>query len=240
MSFWIQFEILLKDSSLSLKLIEKFKLTFGDTMKKALLYCLCLLLPVTVFAISDPLKKVARNFSKVIKKMDKKATVGLLAFPYHDGRVSSGSSIVSERLTSHMAAIKGLRVVERNLITKIMEEQRLSETGVIDPDTAQKLGKILGVDVIVTGTLIDLGEDRTEINARGLLADTGEVIAADWIIIDRTWKDRPRSLRARPPKKRLPATVESDPAEDEEDDDPIRIGYPSRGGYYGGYGRGYR
>jgi len=149
--------------------------------------------------------------------------VGLLAFPYHDGRVSSGSSIVPEKLTTYMVFIKGLRVVERSLILKLLEEQHISETGVIDPSTAKEMGRILGIDVIVTGTLIDLGRGKTEINARGLMADTGEIIAASQAVIKTTWSDRPRMIGANIVKaKKMKKSDKGNEA--------IEIGVPSRGG----------
>jgi hypothetical protein len=153
-----------------------------------------------------------------------KIRVGLLAFPYHDGRISSGSSIVCERLTTYLVATKGLRVVERRLVQKLLEEQKLNETGVIDPTTARKMGQVLGVDILVTGTLIDLENGNTEVNARALKSDTGEVVSAAHAVIDRTWTVAPRVVRRTPP----PPPAEVQPVEKEvPSDEPIRIGYPA-------------
>jgi len=152
-----------------------------------------------------------------------------LAFPHHDDRISSGSSIVSERLTTHLASIKGIRVVERRLISKLMEEQKLNETGVIDSSTAQKIGQVLGINVIVTGTLIDLSEEETEVNARCLKTDTGEIITASSVKVERTWKDRPKTKRA-PKKYNMDSTskVRVKPKEAEA----IEVGYPTGGRYH--------
>ena len=67
----------------------------------------------------------------------KKPTVGILTFPYHDGKISSGSTILSERLTTYMADVKTVRVIERSLLKKVLEEQHLAETGAIDASAAQ-------------------------------------------------------------------------------------------------------
>jgi TolB-like protein len=181
------------------------------------------------------MNKVAKQLVKKIEKM-KTPRVGILAFPYHDGKISSGSSIVSERLTTYLAKRKKIRVVERRLISKILEEQRMNETGVIDPNTAQKMGQVLGIDVIVTGTLIDLDEDRTEVNARALDAETGEIISAASGKIVKTWKDRPRSPN--PPKFRT-QRVDPQPVVGErvKDEEPIKVGYPARRPAYRGYRR---
>jgi hypothetical protein len=154
-----------------------------------------------------------------------KVRVGLLAFPYHDGRISSGSSIVCERLTTHLVSAKKLRVVERRLVQKLLEEQKLNETGVIDQATAKEMGRVLGVDILITGTLIDLAGDRTEVNARALKSDTGEVIAASNAVIERIWTDTPR----RPERvfNRAPEPDKEDHSEKKSDEEPMRVGYPA-------------
>ncbi len=173
------------------------------------------------WAAGDPLKRVAKDLSRQLVRMDK-VRVGLLAFPYHDGRTSSGSSIVCERLTTYLVMTKGIQVVERRLVQKLLEEQKLSETGVIDMATARKMGQVLGVDVLVTGTLIDLDNGRTEVNARALKSDTGEVVAASFALIDRAWTDAPRRAN------RPPASVkEPEEAPQKEVEEPIRVGFPA-------------
>jgi curli biogenesis system outer membrane secretion channel CsgG len=45
-------------------------------------------------------------------------------------------------------------VVERALLQKILEEQKLSMTGVIDKSSASQIGKVLGVKAIITGSVL--------------------------------------------------------------------------------------
>lgn len=180
----------------------------------------------------DSLRKVAKELGKKIQKMEK-PRVGLLSFPYHDGKISSGSSILSERLTTYLAEMKGIRVVERSLLKKILEEQHLSETGVVDANSAQQIGKVLGVDVIVTGTLIDSAGDETELNARVLKSDTGEVLAASRAVVKRSWSDTPKFPRELVRRPTPPPEPEEKPAPNEA----IEIGIPAGRG--GGYGRRY-
>ncbi len=167
----------------------------------------------------DPYKTMAKDLARAIKRLNK-PVVAIMSFPYHNGVENSGSSIVSERLTSRITGMKGIRVVERNLIKKILEEQKLTQSGVIDPSSAKQLGKMLGVNVIVTGTLIDM-DGKTEVNARALFADTGEVIGGSHAVVDKTWPDKSTFPRERSVRK---------PKDDEPDMDPkneaIEIGIP--------------
>ena len=67
---------------------------------------------------ADSLDKIAKEISKGSKKL-KVQKVAVLAFPYHDGRQSQGSTIISERLTTKIVSLKKLDVIERTLLEKV-------------------------------------------------------------------------------------------------------------------------
>lgn len=50
-------------------------------------------------------------------------------------------------------------VIERKMIDKIMAEQNFSNSDRVDPNSAAKIGKILGVDAIVIGSITQFGRD---------------------------------------------------------------------------------
>jgi hypothetical protein len=58
----------------------------------------------------------------------------------------------------------------------MMEEQKLSASGLIDENTASKFGMLLGVDALTAGTIADLNTS-VKINARLIAAETGSVFA---------------------------------------------------------------
>jgi TolB-like protein len=88
--------------------------------------------------------------------------------------------IVAEWLITGLVETGRFDVIERRLLEKILEEQKLGVTGAIDPDSAAQLGKILGVRTIVSGTLTSL-EGITEINARLINVDTASIVAAETV-----------------------------------------------------------
>lgn len=151
-----------------------------------------------------PLDSLSQRLARGVLSLKNK-NVAVLVFPYHDGKFSSGSSIISERLTTLLIDQKGIRVIERRLIQQLFAEKKLSETGLIDPDHLKEMGSVLNVDAIITGTLIDLAENRTEINARMIKTDSGEVLSAAREIIARSWDDDPVAPRVQkssnPPAK---------------------------------------
>lgn len=163
-------------------------------MKKQVLFAALFLIPIGVHA-DDPLKKVAAELADGIAKV-KDAHVAVLAVPHHDSHPSEGPFVVSERLATFLVMDKRLSVLERNHIVQILDELHLSETGVLDLKSAQRVGQALGANVIVTGTLIDLEKKKSELNVRALYADTGQIIAASRTTLDQNWQSRPMLHKA--------------------------------------------
>ena len=58
-------------------------------------------------------------------------------------------------------------VIERKAINKIMTEQNFSNSDRVDPNSAAKLGKILGVDAIIIGSITQFGRDDKSIGVGG-------------------------------------------------------------------------
>jgi curli biogenesis system outer membrane secretion channel CsgG len=90
-------------------------------------------------------------------------------------------------------------VVEREALELVLKEQGLSTAGALDPQTAAKVGKLLGVKYIVTG-----GFDKFAINTTsggiGRLGVGGQLVQADATInvrfIDTTTAERVVSVSA--------------------------------------------
>jgi len=139
---------------------------------------------------ADPFKSLAKHLIRDAGDL-KDNRVIVMPFPYHDGRISPGSSIVSEQLTMCLARIKGVQLVERSLLSKVLQEMNLAQTGALQPETAQQLGNLLEAKAIVTGTLIDQEDEKTEINARIIEVKTGAILAAYSVVIRRTWPELP-------------------------------------------------
>jgi DNA-binding beta-propeller fold protein YncE/TolB-like protein len=95
-----------------------------------------------------------------------------------DFKVTDLGSIVAEWLITSFVQSGRFEVVERSQLQKILEEQKLAVTGLVAQDTAVKLGKVLGVKVIISGTLIKIGE-AIEINSRLIDTQDGAIIKAE-------------------------------------------------------------
>jgi TolB-like protein len=110
----------------------------------------------------------------------KKTKIAVLDFQMQGEQTNSKDmgKIVAEWLITGLVETGRFDVIERRLLEKLLEEQKLGVTGAIDPNSAAQLGKILGVKIIVSGTVTSL-EGYTEINARLINVDTASIIAAE-------------------------------------------------------------
>jgi curli biogenesis system outer membrane secretion channel CsgG len=66
-------------------------------------------------------------------------------------------------------------VIERKALDKIIAEQNFSNSDRADPSSAAKIGKILGVDAIIIGSITQFGRDdkKTSVRGAGLGGVTG-------------------------------------------------------------------
>lgn len=121
---------------------------------------------------SELSQQIARNM-----ETGRKRRIAVLEFTDLQGQVTNFGRYLSEELITRLYDSNKFKVVERQLLNKVIAEQKLSLTGVVDPASAKKLGSVLGVDAIVSGTIADRG-DTLKINARLIDTETGEVFSA--------------------------------------------------------------
>lgn len=102
--------------------------------------------------------------------------IAVIEFADLEGNVTQLGKFIAEELITRIFTTGRFDVVERNLLQKVLEEQKLGMTGYIDQETAISLGQILGVDAIISGSISDLGMN-IKINARLISTESGSVFA---------------------------------------------------------------
>ncbi|MCF7792827.1 MAG: CsgG/HfaB family protein [Candidatus Cloacimonetes bacterium] len=102
--------------------------------------------------------------------------IAVIEFADLEGNVTQLGRFIAEELITRIFTTGRFDVVERNLLQKVLEEQKLGMTGYIDQETAISLGQILGVDAIISGSISDLGKN-VKINARLISTESGSVFA---------------------------------------------------------------
>lgn len=109
-------------------------------------------------------------------KVAKVAVVDFMV--YGKGLDADLGAMVSDWFMASFTRDARFEVVERGLLKKILDEQELSMSGLVDEQTAVRVGKMLGVNAIVTGAVSRVGNDF-ELVARAVDVETAAIVAAE-------------------------------------------------------------
>src|SRR3972149_6589588 len=141
---------------------------------------LMLLSPKSILAqgvsLDQGLDEIAQKVTISIPEGAKK-TVAVMDFYTLDGNVTLLGRFVSEELITKLFETERFKVIERSLLEKAIEELKFNTSDLVDPSIAKQVGRVVGADAIVTGTLADLGQS-IKVNARVIMVESGEVIGA--------------------------------------------------------------
>ena len=81
-----------------------------------------------------------------------KMRVAVLDFQDNSGAGAPGGAI-ADMMTTELFNAGVFTVVERNQLGAVATEQRLAGQGLVDPSTAVQMGKVLGVEGLITGSI---------------------------------------------------------------------------------------
>lgn len=127
--------------------------------------------------LEEGVKQLADQISK--NMLDKnKQKIAIIDFSDLNGNVTALGQFMAEELTTQLFIIAPgkFEVVERRQLLKLEQELALGQMGFIEEKGIKKMGQVLGVDAIVTGSMTDLG-NSVKINARLIGVDTAKVFA---------------------------------------------------------------
>jgi len=85
---------------------------------------------------------------------------------------------IAGMMISELSQNPAARVVERQEIQHLLEEQNLGAQGRVDPQTAAKVGKLVGARYVVMGTFVDFyGDFRVDV--RLVNTETSEIVKTE-------------------------------------------------------------
>lgn len=89
----------------------------------------------------------------------------ILVLPFTDVADSGykAGEKLSSNISSKLAEMGRFEVVDRMELGKIIEEQKLSQTGIVDSGQAVEIGKVAGAKLAFTGNIVSLNTYREEI-----------------------------------------------------------------------------
>lgn len=85
---------------------------------------------------------------------------------------------LADMLITDLANVGSLQIVERDKLNQVISELKLSQSKFIDPRTAQKLGKGLAAEYIMTGSYVVRGE-AMRVDVRVIEVKSGRVAASE-------------------------------------------------------------
>ena len=101
-------------------------------------------------------------------------------FPFQDGKdekIEGAGQKVANLLTAYLTTQPDIMLVDRTEIDKVVTEQSLSISGMVNPDYANKVGYLIGARILVTGSVFMLDKQRICIVAKIIGTETTRVVA---------------------------------------------------------------
>jgi TolB-like protein len=138
-------------------------------------------------------RELRDNWYKLLKQMNKLScdqggpteitTIAIMEFDNHSigeyqEKLGSLAKGLADFFEHDFSKISTLRVVERDKIDFILKEIELQQSGAVDVATAVKVGKILGAQLMVFGSITQLDDDNTRMVVRAVKVETSEIIAS--------------------------------------------------------------
>ncbi|MCX6357271.1 MAG: 6-bladed beta-propeller [Candidatus Aureabacteria bacterium] len=131
---------------------------------------------VQIFSCAVPSSRPAGT----MVKLDKPIRVAIFDFKNNNpGAQARGyGEAISEMFITAFAARPNFEVIERKQLKKVLDEIYLDQSGVVETETAKKVGKVLGIDVALAGGVAAF-TSSIQVDLRLLDVETGKVILAD-------------------------------------------------------------
>ncbi|MBN1522534.1 MAG: hypothetical protein JW928_08375 [Candidatus Aureabacteria bacterium] len=118
--------------------------------------------------------------SKVERTLEEKTKIAIFDFRNSNAlsKKKEFGETVSEMFITSCVNTKNFIVVERKEIKRVLDELQFNMSDMIDMKTAKKVGKILGVDYGIVGS-VAIFEDGIEIDVRFIELETGVIVLAE-------------------------------------------------------------
>ena len=132
---------------------------------------------LSVIIVNQEKKEVRSIISSENKNLNTPKRVAIINFDNSSGKTSEFGDLggpMRDMLTTDLTDVKNLSMVDRQALEKIINEQNLNNTNRFDQNTATKLGKLLGAEVIITGTYFEF-YGNLRVDAKFINVETGEI-----------------------------------------------------------------
>ena len=125
----------------------------------------------------EELQSFSNALSKQVQESNRKK-VAILDFTDLQNNPVEIGRYMAEQITVDLVTSKGgFKVVDRANLKSILDEHKLTTSGLVEADNVRKLGAVSGVDALILGNVVDLGE-TIQVTTKVIATDTAEIVAA--------------------------------------------------------------
>jgi TolB-like protein len=105
--------------------------------------------------------------------------IAVLSFENTSGQnPESLGAYLTEKITTLLYADRVGTVVERTFLHKVLDEIQRGYSGPFDPLSLKEIGRLLNADTLILGSYTRLTNGMTEVMARAVSVETGEIVGA--------------------------------------------------------------
>jgi len=117
------------------------------------------------------------------EKDTKIKTIAIMEFDnYSVGKYQEELGFITKGLAdffeADFAKISDLKVVERDKVDFILQEIELSQAGLVSSEAAVRIGRLLGAQLMVFGSITQLDSKNTKMLVKAIKVETSEIIAS--------------------------------------------------------------
>ena len=132
----------------------------------------------TLIAFAEPnednaLDELAQKMLSESEKFKGKS-IGMFRFTTIEGKESNDGARISDSLLERLISDNSMKFIDRSELHKIIAENELAQSGLTDTSLTNENGKILPIDLMITGTYAAINSE-VNISARVVNAKTGEL-----------------------------------------------------------------
>ena len=123
--------------------------------------------------VGDFENAVYRAAWAILENLPENSTVAVLSIASEDAELAE---FVIEEMVYNIVATRKFRVVDRRSLDAIQKEAKFQYSGDVDDNSAVSIGRLLGANVVITGSVGGTGVTR-RIRAKALHVQTAEILA---------------------------------------------------------------
>jgi TolB-like protein len=127
-------------------------------------------------------QKPAKEDSLQILISGEKVNIGILEIQPLNNEAENArlGKVFTEILTTSFVSSEAFKIIEREQLNKVLNEIKLTQSGIIDTSNIKMLGSMVGADAIVVGSITKLADDL-RLDIRIVDVESGLILTAEKI-----------------------------------------------------------